>query len=720
MQQGRRSRFVLICMVGIGILGCSYIDTIRYSEETASARQFFNRDVQYWLDPVRSIDGEDHQIIYYKNSRPAAIRKFDAAGRLNRVSYLDREGQVFRFDSLVYQNDRLVAGHYYLEPGRIPVLHFYNHFKGRRLESRRWWSDADTVYSVERFLFDRKGYKIMYVVLDSQEDILLVETYHPENNQRHLRNVYQRDSLLVEQTVFISDRPARIFHFDRSGRIVEIERMGSENRAIIRSRLNYDALGQLSSEQLISSRGEEIALLPSAVLHSIAPSIWKHPSQPAAMPSVLVYDYPDPVVSDPYFNDADSGYTLQDHRLRSSAQLVLRHVYGPDGSRHSDSLYRSGPVSRAGTVIHYDSLGYVRQWSVLDQQGQSLERLHYFRDDQQRIIREELHQAPDRYAGAVTRFYDGMGNPYLSEMIGENGEYLSSHRFFEGGGIKIDYRVDRQGVRQEKLVTRLGGDTLQHLLYDQVAYFWIESAIDPLGTVLYQRRYTENGLFNWQVHFDSLGRPTKEEHRKMNGTLFKGIRYDSAKRTWTSLLISPDGEITGEEMHKLDSLGKEIQVIASDVNGDKSWERRYAYRGGRLLKSAQMDADSKPMQISDYRYNEQGQLIEEEARSMDDSTLYTITYRYDVKGNPILETYRSNIDNIVSSRRFYFDELGRESREEIIEGHQLREVIQYSYYPDFRLRIAEYYDLEGELLRQEVQNDYGENVFAEFEFNLEQ
>jgi len=682
-----------------------------YSEENTSWRRFLNRDVQYWIDTVQPQGAPGQEVVYYKHSRPASIRNFDEFGRLQRIEYIDYDGNVFRSDSLVYNEDRIVAGHYFSEPEHLPVLRFENQFKGRRIESRQWWSGADTLYSTERFFFDRKDNKVLHLVFSGSEDILALTAYVPGTDQRYFHNIFREDSLLLQQTVFIDDHPHRVFSFDKNGRITEIRLMGSENRTLIRSRLEYDGLGRLKTERLITARGDEIAILPGSVIHTQSPLIWSHPFKPRSMPAVLLFNYPDPFVIDPERTLSDSGYLQTDYRLLATGQLVQRTLRNGIGILVRDSLYAAGPRLMARTVIDYDSLGLVRRWTRLGSEGRLETRLMYYRDDDSRIIREELFSQEDKFLGAVTRFYDVLGNPYLSEVFGLNGSFDQEHIYFHGAGIKIELHPTPYGTLDNKLVMRPGGDTLQHLKFHKIEYFWIESALDQKDHLIYQRRFTDDGLLDWNITYDTFGRPLREEYRRIDGTLYKGTNYDAENLIWSSLVISPEGEVSGEEIHKLDSLGREILVVSKDVNGVKSWERRYAYRDERLVKSAQLDGQGTVLQISDYNYDDQGLLLEERARVSEDSTVYTISYRYDEDSMRILETFESNLDGMITSRRFYYDEEGRISREEIIENRSLSQVVEYSYFPEYGLKVASYYDTEGELLRQEVQNDYGKNVF---------
>ncbi len=171
------------------------------------------------------------------------------------------------------------------------------------------------------------------------------------------------------------------------------------------------------------------------------------------------------------------------------------------------------------------------------------------------------------------------------------------------------------------------------------------------------------------------------------------------------------GEIASQVITRLNANGETVQVISRNSSGETAWEKRYAYQGGRLVKSAQLGSDGKPILISAYTHNKQGQVLTEQALDKEGTLVHALEYHYDDQHELIWEKFSSVLTGMISSNRYAYFESGLLRRTEINENKRFVEAIEYEYYPEYYLRIATHFDVEGNILRKEIENYFGENVF---------
>ena len=681
---------------------------LRYHQRLIPVRRYFNRDLQYWVDPVYQRGKPGQEILYHKHGRAAEVRYFNENGNLWRITHLDRNGDIFRLDSLVYREGVLTGGYSYRMPEYVTVTRFENEYRRDQLRERRWWV-ADTLFSREQFLFDHRDQRILQVIWSHDQDILQINAYAGNTGYQVLRNTYGPDSLLQTQTLFQQGEPVRRFLFDTAGRVSQVQRLGAEERLLWIHQFQYDARGALETETISLANGERVAALRAPEARRVSAHSWKNSMRPGLLLPVSQFNDPVSIVTDPVQPSSNGYGTIQDHRILATGQRLLRQVRDQTGKPIADTLYN--PAQQAVVVIDYDSLGQPRRW---EQFGPDLppRRLDLFRDEDQRIIREEVRVPPATFLSAVSRFYDVLGQPAQSDFFLDGGRYDGTWQWFHGAGFTHGFRHGVEGHLREAYALRGERDTLFHYDYRELEFFWVELGYDSQRRVIHQRRFTLDGILDWTLDLDSLGRPAEEIQRKKDGTIFRRVDYRPDEGVWVRSNHGPDGELVGQEVHKLNDAGNEILLQSRDDLGRVLWERRYAYRQGRLLKAAQLDADAQPIYVADFHYGTDGTLESETARSARGDTVYTISYRYDAQGREIFRTYQSPADGFVSSQRRYYGENGRIDRDEIIVQHRLEEVVEYTYYPEYSLRIARFSNAAGEMQREEIQNEFGPNPFT--------
>jgi len=231
------------------------------------------------------------------------------------------------------------------------------------------------------------------------------------------------------------------------------------------------------------------------------------------------------------------------------------------------------------------------------------------------------------------------------------------------------------------------------------------------------------GKYGGQFLIGQNGHISLNKDRKKDGSIYREVTYDHANLSITNTSYAPlglgdglpvgkfKGELTSRVISRLNEQGKSIQVISYNSSGETAWEKRNAYRAGKLLKSAQMDAQGKPVIISSYTHNDQGQVLTETAIDKNGAIVHSIENQYNEQHQLIWKTFTATSSATASANRLYYDELDRLQRDEIIEDKKFIEAVEYIYYPEYYLRMATHYTPDGDIIRKEVENYFGDSVF---------
>jgi hypothetical protein len=389
-----------------------------------------------------------------------------------------------------------------------------------------------------------------------------------------------------------------------------------------------------------------------------------------------------------------------------------------------DSIYSNQNGFFPAAVRQFNHEGLISDEVTYDLDGKAKWLHTWFRDDQDRVIREELSALPDTFTSAVSRFYDTFNLPAFTESFSSPDSFDGTWVFYHGGGINKTLFYNNQFDLNESWLLRPGGDTTGHSTFERVDYIRVESKYGLHDTLLSQHRFTNDGLLSWELFFDTEKRIDKEVHSKKDGSIYREVTYDHLNRSITSTTYAPigfgdstsagqfKGDLTSRVVSKLNGQGKSIQIISYNSSGETDWEKRNAYRGGKLLKSAQLDPGGKPVFISNYTHNDEGQVLTETALDKNGDLVHTIENQYNDENQLIWKTFASTLSGTASANRYYYDELNRLQRDEIITDSRFIEAVEYEYFSEYYLRMATHYSPEGDIIRKEVENYFAENVFA--------
>jgi len=712
---------ILMLFVLLALDSCS-LPNPGLREVLRPVRKYLNKERNYWTDKIEYKGASGTELIYYKNGRPALERLYDEQGLLKTVSYFGRDEAVLRFDSLVYSDDdQLIAGYFFSEPEHQLVLKFLSYKQQGQLSQRSWFGSDGQLSSREFFLFDRNGDRRMRMIFNQQDTLLYTEIFKPGGDELELQSTYTPDGYLKSQTRYGNAQSIYRYDFDETGAVIRISQLHDDGSPSWTSELFYGEDGSLERSSFSTNGRFLFTYTGDLEFHKKRVRSWRYPYQPNIRTHSVKISHRDPFVVEKSINS--DGSRIVEYRLPYSNALFKRSRFDSRNRPLSDTLYANQASLQPVSVITYDTLGLVQTELIYALSGEPRWRHTWFRDDNTRVIREELTELPNTFSQAVTRIYDPFGHPALSERFSHPDSFDGSWVFYHGGGLnRTLYYNDRSELEDSWLIYP-SGDTVQHSQFTTIDYIRLETKLGQNDTLLSYRRFTNDGILNWELFFDGQGHLTHEIHQKKDGSIYKEVAYEPESRIIRSSTYAPvdistvadanekRGELSSQVITRLNPDGEIVQIISKNSSGQTEGEKRYAYRGGRLVKSAQLDSDGKPVAISTYTHNDLGQVLTERAIDKYDSLVYTVENRYDEEQKLILKTFSSKFTGISSSNRYYYDESGRVQRNEIIEAQRFIEAVEYAYYPEYYLRIATHYDPAGAILRKEIENYFNGSVF---------
>ncbi len=725
-----RARNTRVLSTGLGLFiilfslnSCYKLSELHLREYLRPIKVFLNKERTYWTDKIEYRGSTGTEIVYYKNGRPALERLFDENGFLRTITYLGRDGAPMRMDSLVYAGEELIGAYYFTEPEHKLVMRFLNYQQQGQLSQRSWFEDKSQLLSREFFLFDRHGSRRMRMIFDGNDSLLYSELFKSGTDALELKNTYSVSGDLVSQVRYEPNQPTYQYDFDTHGVVKRLSQLYDDGNLFWSSDLIYNRDGTLARSNFSVNNRFLFSHLGDIELVQQSLRSWKHPASPSQIEKIIRYNHRDPFVSESHLES--SGLTQIEYRLPRSGAVFRRNLVNSDGQTVSDTLYTGRGDLQPVSVRNFGDDALIDNEVTYDLEGREKWLHTWYRDDNKRVIREELTALPDTFSAAITRFYDALGQPAFTERFAAPDSFEGTWVFYHGGGVKKTLFYNHLSELTESWLTRPGGDTTRHSLFNSIDYFRIESKYGMDDTLKSQLRFTNDGILCWELFFDSEGKLIREVNRKKDGSVYKEVTYDHETRgiqSSTFAPLNPNTPYTGEErkgdlisqvVTRLNAEGHTVQVKSVDSNGEVVWEKRHAYRDGKLLKSAQLDPAGKPIIISSYTHNEQGQVLTETAINKAGEVVHTVENRYDELDQLIWKSFSSEMTATNSSNRYYYDEQGLMFRNEIIEGTRFIEAVEYQYYPEYYLRLATHYTTDGEILRKELENYFGAGVFAE-------
>ncbi len=703
-------------------LNSCYISDLHLKEYLRPLRKILNKERSYWTDKIEYKGEAGTEIVYYKNGRPALERIFDVNGLLQTIRYIGRDGYPLRTDSLVYAGEELIGGYYFSEPDHQQQLRFLSYKQQGQLSQRSWYGKKDELLSREFFLFDRHGSRRMRMIFDGNDSLLFTEVFRHNSDELELQNTYTISGHLVHQIVYEPNQAAYQYDFNPTGEITRISELYQDGRPAWSNDLFYNSRGIIERSNFSVDGRFLFTHLGDLEFFQESLRSWNHPTSPSQIQHILKFSHRNPFVEE--ISNRDSDLKIIEYKLPESGIVFKRSLVGERNLPLQDSIFSSRNGSQPVSVRRFDEDGFIADEVSYDQTGNPRWLHTWYRDNQERVIREEISALPDTFTAAVSRFYDAFSLPAFSERFSSPDSFDGTWVFYHGGGINKTLFYDNQFSLNELWLLRPGGDTTQHSTFKKIDYITVESKYGLHDTLLSQHRFTDDGLLSWELFFDAEKRIVKEVHRKKDGTIYREAIYDHTNRSITSTTYAPldlgdgtstdnfKGELSSQVVSRLNEQGQSIQDISYNSSGKIDWEKRNVYRAGKLLKSAQLDPEGKPVLISNYTHNDKGQVLTETALDKNGDLVYTVKNQYNDENQLIWKIFESTLSGTANANRFYYDDLNRLQRDEIIEDSRFIEAVEYEYFPDYYLRIASHYTPEGDIIRKEIENYFGGNVFA--------
>ena len=713
-------RLLFSAIIVVGLNSC-FLGDLHIQERLRPVRKYLNKERSYWTDKIEYKGEVGTEIVYYKNGRPALERIFDENGLLISISYLGRDGRTLRTDSLVYAGEEIIGGYYFSEPNHKLELRFLSYKQQGQLSQRSWYGDRNELLSREFFLFDRNGHRRMRMIFDGNDSLLYNESFRRGSDELEIQNVHSVFGELVSQTIYEPGKSPHKYDFKPGGEVTRISELYPGGNPIWTSDLFYNSRGVIERSNFSVDGRFLFTHLGDVELFQQSFRSWKHPASPSQVQQVYKFNHTTPFVEE--IASEGSGSKTIEYRLPRSGAIFKRSVLDENELPIVDSVFSSRDGFHPVSVRRFNENGFIAD-EVAYESGDPKWLHKWFRDNQDRVIREEVSALPDTFAAAVSRFYDSFSLPAFSERFASPDSFDGTWVFYHGGGVNKTLFYNNQFDLKESWLLRPGGDTTRHSTFRSIDYIRVESKYGLNDTLLSQHRFTDDGLLSWELFFDRENRIEKEVHRKKDGSIYREVTYDQIERSISSTTYAPisfvdvisaeqlRGDLTSRVVSKLNVQGKNIQIVSYNSSGEVDWEKRNAYRSGKLLKSAQMDPQGKPVFISSYTHNEKGQVLTETAIDKNGDLVHTIENQYNDENQLIWKTFASTLSGTSSANRFYYDELGRLQRDEIIADKRFIEAVEYEYFPDFYLRLASHFTPEGEIIRKEVENYFVDTVFA--------
>jgi hypothetical protein len=713
--------FLISVIISAGLNSC-FLSELHLREYLRPVRKLLNKERNYWTDKIEYKGETGSEIVYYKNGRPALERFFDENGLLTSIIYLGRDGRMLRTDSLVYAGEELIGGYYFSEPNHQLQLRFLSYKQQGQLSQRSWYGSMNEILGREFFLFDRNGHRRMRMIFDGNDSLLYTETFRRGSDELELQNTYSVFGKLVQQTIHEPGKPPYKFEFSQGGQIARISKLYPGGNPIWTSDLFYNSQGVMERSNFSVDGRFLFTHLGDIELFQESTRSWKHPASPSQVQQMSKFSITDPFVEEITKKSPQS--KMIEYRLPRSGAVFKRSLLDENNLPLRDSIFSTRGSFHPVAVRQFDDKGFVSNEITYDFSGKPKWLHKWFRDNQERVIREEVSALPDTFAAAVSRFYDSFSLPAFSERFASPDSFEGTWVFYHGGGINKTLYYNNQFELNESWLIRPGADTTRHSIFENVDYIRVESKYGLQDTLLSQLRFTNDGLLSWELFFDKDKHVLNEIHRKKDGSIYREVLYNHSDRSIISTTYAPfipgdsgspgqfKGDLTSRVVSKLNDRGESIQVISYNSSGEPNWEKRHAYRSGKLLKSAQLDPQGKPVIISNYTHNDKSQVLTETAVDKDGGIVHTIEYQYNDENQLIWKTFTSAVSGVASANRLYYDDTGRLQRDEIIEDKRFIEAVEYEYFPEFFLRIATHYTPKGDVIRKEVENYFGDNVFT--------
>lgn len=225
----------------------------------------------------------------------------------------------------------------------------------------------------------------------------------------------------------------------------------------------------------------------------------------------------------------------------------------------------------------------------------------------------------------------------------------------------ISYRASNvDGLNEEEILSH--EKVYQKTSFDEKGNVLSEETITPEGILEHKAvyAYTAEGLIREEILMEEDD--FVSEHRTME--------YNSEGKLITERLHYLD-ESYDETVFEYDSAGLLISKITTDSDGEITSKVFLSYENGKLVKESEHNEDGDELSSSEFKFDEEGNLVEEIYKGGAEE--YASTHEYDADGHRKVSRKYNNYGHLIERYTYTRDESGRLTgvKEESASGIEL-------------------------------------------------
>lgn len=367
-------------------------------------------------------------------------------------------------------------------------------------------------------------------------------------------------------------------------------------------------------------------------------------------------------------------------------------------------FYSTGPRQPMVWYL-FDDNGRVRQITSYSPDGSAVWILNFERDPDGRALVATLQNSENEVHETTLYHYTVDGELAFVERRGPFGKLKGSTQYFTDAPVELIRERNAMGTISQDVTRNLVGDTLRRATYRKLDFIWVGMYYDDQGRLTAQKRLTPDELSGQTVYFNSEGRRIAEEYLGKGEAVFQRVRYiDSPRPLRLRENFSRDGELVNLDSVYLRADGQELRMISRDEFGKVRVSEQYEYEQDTLRVKVRRNAKNAIMTKTFFHYDSVGNLA---ATVIEDTTggwLGGTRLRYDNHGRLIREQMLGMAKEVLEDHRYHYNSQGQLYREQILQQEALIETVEYTYLPDYALRVAVHYSPAGDVIRREIED----------------
>lgn len=311
--------------------------------------------------------------------------------------------------------------------------------------------------------------------------------------------------------------------------------------------------------------------------------------------------------------------------------------------------YRIGDEDIKTIYYKFNEEGNIIEKTQHRKEEDTFKTIYFKYDDNGNVIESYTYKINDGYNFKYTYKYDDKGNKI--EIIGNDskGMYYKWCFKFNEKGHKIEWKTYLSDGSLDRSIKCDESDN-----ENEIEVTWYES-------------FGNYDYYKLIFKYDNKGNKIEEKWYQIGGFLESSSKYDDNGKQLDYGSFGINSNLSPKPF-KYDDHGNMIMIDVNSENTDnKRWhnlagvlERRFKFDiyGNQIEWDLYRLLDGSLRSKHNYKYNDQGYLIEENAYESDGSLNFKNTCKYDDKGNKIENYYYSSANVIESICTFKYNDNG--------------------------------------------------------------